>query len=189
MQVCAAKGYHATRVDDIAAAAGLSKGAVYHHFATKQEIFLGLMEMMTEQAATMVDQLEQGGSDTAHTTRASLRYFLDMVEQAPELVRGMMELFGLGLRETPFRDRLTSYYDRLIGAYERVLRHGMERGEVKSDIDPAAMARMFVTSGDGCVFVHMLLEQPQAAVASVLVLTETLLRAILVTYSPEAVSS
>jgi len=37
-------GYHGTRMDDIVAASGLSKGAIYWHFKSKEEIFLALMD-------------------------------------------------------------------------------------------------------------------------------------------------
>jgi AcrR family transcriptional regulator len=37
-------GYDAASVDDICAEAGVSKGALYHHFPTKQAVFLALMQ-------------------------------------------------------------------------------------------------------------------------------------------------
>ena len=40
----ARRGYHETSVDDIAARARLSKGAIYWHFAGKRELFLALMD-------------------------------------------------------------------------------------------------------------------------------------------------
>jgi AcrR family transcriptional regulator len=39
----AVKGYDATSVDDICAAANVSKGAFYHHFESKQALFLSLL--------------------------------------------------------------------------------------------------------------------------------------------------
>jgi AcrR family transcriptional regulator len=42
--VFAEKGYHRASVDDIVHASGTSKGGVYHHFATKEAIFLALVD-------------------------------------------------------------------------------------------------------------------------------------------------
>ena len=39
-----ARGYHETSIDDIAARAGLSKGAIYWHFAGKRALFLALID-------------------------------------------------------------------------------------------------------------------------------------------------
>jgi AcrR family transcriptional regulator len=39
-----AEGYDAASVDDICGAAGVSKGAFYHHFESKQALFLGLLQ-------------------------------------------------------------------------------------------------------------------------------------------------
>lgn len=40
----AANGFDATSIDDIAEAAGVAKGAVYHHFASKEAVFLQVLE-------------------------------------------------------------------------------------------------------------------------------------------------
>lgn len=41
-EVFAEKGFAAATLDDIAHAAGYTKGAIYKHFATKEELFLGV---------------------------------------------------------------------------------------------------------------------------------------------------
>lgn len=46
-------GYHGARLDEIARAAGFSKGAVYSNFANKAELFLAVMDMNLEQALAM----------------------------------------------------------------------------------------------------------------------------------------
>ena len=42
------RGFAATTVDEIAAAAGIAKGAVYHHFATKEDLFEAVFEAASE---------------------------------------------------------------------------------------------------------------------------------------------
>src|SRR5260370_22398391 len=66
-----ARGFAATSIDDIASIAGVAKGAVYHHFESKEQIFQRVFEQMTgalaaEVAATaaagkcILDRFERG---------------------------------------------------------------------------------------------------------------------------------
>jgi AcrR family transcriptional regulator len=78
----ASEGFDATSIDDIAAKAGVAKGAVYHHFDSKEEIFTRVLEdvqaeiaAMPPPAATraMTDPLDQIAAET-------LRYLLAATE-------------------------------------------------------------------------------------------------------------
>ena len=43
-EVFAGKGYAGTRIDDIAVSAGVSKGLLYHYFASKEKVFVSIVE-------------------------------------------------------------------------------------------------------------------------------------------------
>ncbi len=60
MAVCAEKGYHATTVEEIAERAGLSKGALYHHFKSKQDLFVELLEGSMDEFAEMIAHADSG---------------------------------------------------------------------------------------------------------------------------------
>ena len=93
-------------------------------------------------------------------------------------MRGLMELYSLGMRDEEYRGRFAVYYETLIAACEKVIRHGIERGEVASDIDPASVARILCTGGDGLLFIHFVLGEHEKGLQCVMEMTELLLRAI-----------
>ena len=70
-----ARGFEDTSVDDIAARAQVAKGAVYHHFASKELIFAQVFEEMTAELATLVPSAARAGKDVLDSIRrGTLRY-------------------------------------------------------------------------------------------------------------------
>ena len=57
LAVFAERGYRNTRIDDVAEAAGVTKGAVYHYFATKEELLLRAIEHYHDRAFGQIDQV------------------------------------------------------------------------------------------------------------------------------------
>src|SRR3954471_2035330 len=53
------RGYDTVRIDDVAAAAGLSKALIYEHFRSKQELY---SELMNQAALEMLDRIVSAGS-------------------------------------------------------------------------------------------------------------------------------
>ncbi len=75
--VFAGHGYHGASVTDVATAAGLTKGAVYSNFRSKEELFLELLDRNVDEVVALIDQLleldpveraRQLSSQLAHAT-------------------------------------------------------------------------------------------------------------------------
>ncbi|WP_018699598.1 TetR/AcrR family transcriptional regulator [Amorphus coralli] len=89
------RGYEATSVADIIAAAGVSKGGFYHHFAAKEDVLTALAERLAREAA------EKARPVLADTSRDALTRFNAFLgearamkrEQAPELLAAFRTLF------------------------------------------------------------------------------------------------
>ena len=175
MHVCADKGYHASRIDDIAAHAGLSKGAVYHHFASKQEVFLGLVEQMMAEATQVISQLDASGASAVETLNGLIDLFVGMFRDSPQVLRGLLEIFFLGVRDPEFRKHFDGYYSSMIEATEQVIRHGIDRGELDPDLDPEEAARVFVLGGDGLLLILVMLDRFEEGVGSVRAMSDLLL--------------
>jgi AcrR family transcriptional regulator len=74
-QLFAARGFSATSIDDIAGRAGVAKGAVYHHFKSKEQIFARVFEQMTAALATEVGSSAAAGTSILDRfERGTLKY-------------------------------------------------------------------------------------------------------------------
>jgi AcrR family transcriptional regulator len=70
-------GYTATSIDDIAAAAGMTKGAAYHHFAGKPALFRAVFVRLQEQVAADLERVAATEADVASAIRRGCRTWLE----------------------------------------------------------------------------------------------------------------
>lgn len=71
------RGYAATGTPDLVAAAGVTRGALYHHFADKAALFLAVVEAEARDVATEIEAATTAGLKPAEALRAGGRAFLD----------------------------------------------------------------------------------------------------------------
>lgn len=73
----AERGFAATSLDDVAAAAGMTKGAVYHHFANKAAVFEAAFEAQEQQVHARLRDARAAAPDPVTASRTTLAVFLD----------------------------------------------------------------------------------------------------------------
>ena len=71
----AASGYAGTRMEDVAAAAGVTKPMVYRHFGSKKELYIALLARHEADLPTFVEGVEAGSADSMR--EAVIRNILD----------------------------------------------------------------------------------------------------------------
>ncbi len=71
-------------VDDVARAAGVTRGAVYHHYGNKEGLFRAVAATLQSRvAAAVVDAAQAVGSDPGDQLRAGSHAFLDAITSGP----------------------------------------------------------------------------------------------------------
>ena len=70
-------GYAVTSIDAVAAAAGVTKGAAYHHFGGKAELFRAAFVRQQEQIATALERAGADAPDSWSALRCGCRTFLE----------------------------------------------------------------------------------------------------------------
>lgn len=154
LEVCAEKGFHGTRMDDIAARAGLSKGSLYHHFESKEQLFLELVDAIFEEMEQLLSREMREGVSAAETLLHLYDYFVGHFTAEPKTMSGLIEFVVLAVRKEEFGERLRERYAVAVGKTAELLTYGKERGEFAAELDAEQAARIVALGGDGLAMMY-----------------------------------
>jgi len=142
IRVFARKGYHGSRIADIAGEAGIAYGLVYHYFKNKEEILGTVFE---ERWGAFLDTLEQVAAQPtpARDRLASVAaVILGGHHVRPEWVKVLvLEIQRSSRFARPDQIRAVG---RLFQIVARILRDGQARGELRADLDPDVACYVFI---------------------------------------------
>ncbi|MDR7544016.1 MAG: TetR/AcrR family transcriptional regulator [Armatimonadota bacterium] len=139
MDVFAQKGYHGAIVDDIVAASETSKGAFYHYFASKQAIFLSLLDRLVALVETGVETAIAAEEGALAKVEAALRVVLEVASGHRDLARILLiEAAALG---PEFEQSRLGIHRRFAALIRRHLDRAVADGAIPpQDTDAAAAA-------------------------------------------------
>lgn len=128
----AREGFHQTSMQDVIDAAGLSPGAVYRYFRSKDEIIVAI-------SVDAVDAVEQVVRDALHTGRPFAALVTDLpralaaLDRADDRMRLAVQAWGEALRNPT----LAAAMDERLGRLRAALRSQVAAGQHRGDVDPA----------------------------------------------------
>ena len=131
MRVFARKGFHQSRVGDIAEEAGVAHGLLYHYFRSKDEVLETIFRETWTQLVADTQRIELAGVPLREQLRRFARIYLGSWLVTPELVRVLVREVA---RSPEVGDRVDEIRG-LFQALQRIIEAGRDRGEVRSDVD------------------------------------------------------
>jgi AcrR family transcriptional regulator len=150
-RVFARRGYEAATVEEIMAECGIAKGALYSHFASKEELFRTILlehvrRRSEEAAARLAPEL---------SLRESILRIIEAswatCRTDPNWSPLLMECWALASRNEWARQAVAALFDRCSAALARFLSGAKRRNLVRSDVDVHEAARLFLAVNDGLV--------------------------------------
>jgi TetR/AcrR family transcriptional regulator, transcriptional repressor for nem operon len=146
-------GFRAASLDAILASAGVTKGALYHHFGSKHELGYAVVEEIIRPF------VEENWKPAAEAP--------DMIDAAIELCRRLTrERSEMGLAygcpfnnlinemspvDEGFRERLSAILRDWRAGVSLAIAEGQRRGTIRKDVDPAAASAFIISCIEGCV--------------------------------------
>ncbi len=142
-ELFARKGFAGTSIADIAEATDLTKGAIYHHFASKSALFYAVLDMVRTSWAEAVVR------DVLKTKKAldRISVLLDNHTRLVAKNETVCLVMASLVAETDLEDKgskhaaaLHELYGDLVTFIERIIRKGQAGGEIQTDLDSRAAA-------------------------------------------------
>jgi TetR/AcrR family transcriptional regulator len=136
-------GFDAVSMNAIAERAGVSKANVFHHFNTKQDLYLAVIRAACHDASQHLDDLGNDDAPMAERFEGFARAHLTSLLEHEQVARlTLRELLG----EDPHRGQALAeqVYGEKFARFVAILRAGQNSGELRADIDPAAVATLLI---------------------------------------------
>jgi AcrR family transcriptional regulator len=142
------KGYTASRLEDIAQTAGVTRGAIYHHFGSKEDLFIALLDEAATVGNSAIDRAVGEGGSFVEILSRILVYTFSLLEDD----RRFSEVMALQLT-TPDVDALTQRrYEEaqeLVQSISGFFKVIIEQGELRPGLEPEITARAFLGYQNG----------------------------------------
>ena len=139
VKVFARKGFHASRVGDIAEEAGVAHGLLYHYFESKEAVLDSIFSETWGELLEAIERIDASDQAPSQQLRGVAVVLLRSWRRDPDLVRVLVrEVTRSGelvRRAREIREAFT--------AIERIVERGQEAGEFRSDLDPQLASTIF----------------------------------------------
>jgi TetR/AcrR family transcriptional regulator len=138
MELFVDRGFAEVSTAEIAAAAGVTKSLIHHHFGSKQRLWDEVKDRLLEAYCDRQQALvEMAGEPTPDLLDASLQTYFEMLSSNPQLARVIAWASLEGTNNVTQREREIN----TLGVEN--IRQGQIRGHFRADLDPRAVIAMF----------------------------------------------
>jgi AcrR family transcriptional regulator len=129
----AKKGYHASRVSDIAEEAGVAYGLVYHYFDSKDAVLEAVFREMWGLMVAAINAVEESDEDAREQLRKACAIVLRTWRDYPDVVRVLVREVA---RSGEQLQREVEEIAHAFEALERIVIRGQEQEVFRSDVSP-----------------------------------------------------
>ena len=145
-------GYNGFSYADLSERLGIRKSSIHHHFPSKVDLVVAVVEQQRETIRTQLEALEQGHPDAIGQLLAYVDYWKRCIEDesASFCLAGVLaaELPGL---PPEVGVSVQGHFNDLGNWIERVLTLGLEQGEIELELEPKTSSQFFQTAVYGAM--------------------------------------
>jgi AcrR family transcriptional regulator len=158
IKVFSKQGYAATRLEDIAEAAKVTRGAVYHHFGGKAELFTEIVDNASQTSDRAIQRAIQEGGTFIEVMKRILVYTVRLLEEDLQYRASTALLLFNSWESSELSSMREKQIKEGIATLEQVtgfFRMAQSQGAIRADLDPEVAARAFLAYQNGLTFLWL----------------------------------
>ncbi len=178
LQVFSRQGYAETRLEDIAAEAKVTRGAIYHHFGSKVELYNAMVSEASGKAVKAIEDAMIGRGNIPDMLKRVFVALLVYAHDDPEF-RAINELVIFKTGAAPELQeglqRKVAGNRQMVDFFAGKVQAGIDAGEIRPDVAPRDVAISMIALNNGLLSLWLLdpdlfaLKQRAAAIAGIFI--------------------
>ena len=134
-------GYHEALVDEIGKRTSMSKGGLYFHFPSKEDLFFAVMDRLANKLVRRAEKAAEGGDTPVEAAEAALGAVLSALSGQKRLARLLItQGYSMG---NAFEAKRAEMFDRFAGVIAKELEEAKEAGQI-DDLNTGLASRVWL---------------------------------------------
>ncbi|MGW8249308.1 MAG: TetR/AcrR family transcriptional regulator [Anaerolineales bacterium] len=135
------RGFDEARMDDIVEEAGLSKGALYWYFDSKEALITTIVDRVFDWETAHMRKILDSQASAPRKLEAIIDVTVQDLDRMKSLMPILFEFWSLSLRKESVNIAIKRYYQRFLDLIEPIIQQGIQEGDFRPvDIPQAAIS-------------------------------------------------
>ena len=147
LKVMTEKGYYGSTMDDIVAESKMSKGAIYHYYKSKKEVYLGVIESLENKYTGIFAEVNKE-DNSAKTLKKLFTTVSSQLKKDPTFFKSFSTFWSISRHDEDFRNAIQNMYNRFQKFVELIIIEGIDNKEFKK-VDPKISALSLILNLEG----------------------------------------
>jgi len=135
------RGFDKARMDDIADESGLSKGALYWYFDSKDAIIVGILDRIFDWQDAHLNEILERENSAQMKLETFVETTLQDINKMEPLMPILFDFWSLSVRNKTINKAIKRYYQRFLDVVEPIIELGIQQGDFRPvDVKEATLA-------------------------------------------------
>jgi len=145
----ARRGYYATTIEDLVIETGLSRGALYTYYPSKEALYLAISEQWSCGLEEAIRQKLDPNLSPTVILQMLIEVTGEHVKNESEACRVLMEGWTLGRTIPTLGEQVHRQHERVLKVFGQLLHAGVAKSEFRADLQVEIQARLLLAALDG----------------------------------------